>query len=371
MKIVILSVSAGAGHIRAAESLKVTAEAQGIEAVHIDLMDLVPKLFKKIYAESYIGLVENQPELWGYLYNKADGNKNSLLRDFIQKIERLNTRKIFDVLEKENADQIICTHFLPPQLLSRAISKGKFTTPVWVQVTDFDIHSLWVHENMQGYFTASAEVAWRLQDRGIPENQIHVTGIPIMPVFQNKFSRPEVLGELNLKTKIPTLLLMAGGAGVGDMDQLAQKILEMNLDLQIICLAGRNQQLLKKLDALSSMHQGKMITMGYTTEIEKFMTVSDFAVTKPGGLTTSECLTTGLPMIIISPIPGQEERNSDYLLENSVALKAYDSAGLEYKVRKLVNDPKMLLAMSKKAKAISTGNAAKDVLNIIKNSTHG
>lgn len=364
-KLAILSVSAGAGHIRAAEAMRSVAETKGLSAVHIDLMDLVPKLFKKLYSETYIDLVNHVPELWGYMYNLSDKSKKSLLRDLLQRIERLNTRKLFKVLKDEAPDHILCTHFLPPQLLSRAIEKEKFSAPVWVQVTDFDIHRLWVHEHMQGYFVASDEVAWRLADRGIENDKINVTGIPIMPDFKKRFNKSEVLDSMNLKKNTPTLILMAGGAGVGDMNQIAERILNMNLKLQIIALAGKNKKLLAQLNELANKHQGKLVPMGFTTEIEKFMHVSDFAVTKPGGLTSSECLAMGLPMIIISPIPGQEERNSDYLLEHKAALKAYDTAGLEFKVQQLVQHPDRLSAMRKHAKSIGRADAASDVIQTI------
>lgn len=364
-KIAILSVSAGAGHVRAAEAVKTVAESRGVEAVHIDLMDLVPRLFKKVYSESYIEFVEKFPELWGYMYNKSDRSRKSGLRDLMHMIERLNTKKLFKVLEQEQADHILCTHFLPPHLLSRKIAKGKFDKPVWVQVTDFDVHRLWVHEHMAGYFTASEEVAWRLAEKGISKDNIQVSGIPIMPVFSKKVSKRKVLTDLGLKSSKPTLLLMAGGAGVGDMEQLAERILKMNLDLQVIALAGRNEDLLKKLNKLQAMYPNQIVPMGFTREIENFMRASDFAVTKPGGLTSSECLATGLPMIIISPIPGQEERNSDYLLENAAALKAYDSAGLEYKVKLLVDEPERLEDMRKNALKIGKAKAAETVLKTI------
>ncbi len=170
-KIAIFSVSAGAGHVRAAQALQAAAEKwhPGVEAVHIDIMDLVPRLFRTVYADTYIKIVESHPALWGYLYDKAHREKaDSALNRLRIAIERLNTQKLGRVLEEIAPDHVICTHFLPAQLLSRKAGRGSFRKPIWVQVTDFDLHSLWVQEHMQGYFAANDEVAWRMEDSGIP-----------------------------------------------------------------------------------------------------------------------------------------------------------------------------------------------------------
>jgi processive 1,2-diacylglycerol beta-glucosyltransferase len=187
-RIAVLSVSAGAGHVRAAEALVATAEAElggRVEAVHIDVMDLVNRMFRKVYAESYVKVVARAPELWGYIYDHSDyGHKSSIVSKMHNAMERLSLRRLRQTLEALAPDHIICTHFLPAQLLSRLWANGRYKAKVWVVVTDFDIHGLWLTEHMQGYFAASEEVAWRMADRGLEPARVHVTGIPIMPVFR-------------------------------------------------------------------------------------------------------------------------------------------------------------------------------------------
>jgi processive 1,2-diacylglycerol beta-glucosyltransferase len=360
--IAILSVSAGAGHVRCAQALVAEALARGVKAVHVDVMDLVPALFRKLYAQSYLKVVERHPALWGYLYTKSDRpgvvTKRTKLR---QIIERLNTRKLAAKLEELQPDAVVCTHFLPAQLISRMIRKRTFAQPTWVQVTDFDVHALWIHERMAGYFAADEEVAWRMQDRGIPASTISVTGIPIMPVFGERRSRVECARELAIDPEIPTVLMMSGGFGVGDIDLLAERLLRTP-GFQIIALAGRNEALLKKLSALARAHRGRLFPMGFTKTIERVMTCADLAITKPGGLTASECLAVGLPMIVVSPIPGQEERNADFLLESGAALKAYDAAGLEFRTLALLRDRKRLAAMRESALRTGKPDAARAVM---------
>ncbi len=364
----IFSVSAGAGHVRAAEAVRAFAERDfpGVKAVHIDLMTLVNDLFKKLYADSYLSIVENHPTLWGYLYKKADREKqDSTLNKLRRAIEKLNTRKFSSTLSELNPDVVFCTHFLPAELLSKMRDEGSFDKPVWVQVTDFDIHTMWVHKNITGYFSAAEEVAWRMADRGIPRENITVTGIPIMPAFSQKLSREECAREAGIDPARKTIIMMSGGYGVGGIDALAERLLGIQDDFQIIALAGKNEELLGKLKGLAERFPGKLFPQGFTRTIERLMATADFAITKPGGLTTSECLAMGLPMIVVSPIPGQEERNADFLLENGAAMKAYDGAGLEFRVRNLLKNPDRIEEMRKHARALGKPDAAHQALEMV------
>lgn len=364
-KIAILSVSAGAGHVRAAQALQAAAERYypGVEAVHVDLMELVPKLFRTIYADTYIKVVERHPAFWGYLYDKTDREKmDSALSRLRIAIERLNTQKLKKVLAEIDPDHVVCTHFLPAQLLSRKVGNGTFTKPVWVQVTDFDVHALWIHPHMSGYFAAHEEVAWRMVERGIPVDRIRTTGIPIMPVFGERRNRAACAAEFGLDPHRTTLLMMSGGAGVGGLDTLAERLLRLEGEFQLVALAGKNERLLEELQGLAARHPGRLFPMGFTRVIERIMAASDLAITKPGGLTTSECLAVGLPMIVVSPIPGQEERNADFLLENGAAMKACDGGALAWRVAALLRDRQRLQAMGANARCLGRPDAAREVL---------
>ncbi len=370
--LLILSVSAGAGHVRAAEALRAHAgEAYpDVKAIHLDLMEWVPSMFRKVYADSFLYVVEKYPEVWGYLYGRTDKppREFSKLEVLRKAVERLNTVKFMKVLKDLNPDQVICTHFLPAQLLSRKIGKGAFKLPTWVQVTDFDVHRLWIHPHMSGYFAASEEVAWRMADKGIDRSTIQVTGIPIMPAFTSPLDKAECARGLGLDPSKPVLALMAGGAGVGagtgggGLDQTAARLLAMPRNFQVVALAGRNEKLLGDLTRLAEVHPGRLFPMGFTRTIERLMAAADVAVTKPGGLTSSECLAMGLPMILVNPIPGQEERNADYLLENGAALKAYDASGLAFRVKDLLENPRRLAALRQNALALGKPKAAASVL---------
>jgi processive 1,2-diacylglycerol beta-glucosyltransferase len=371
--LLVLSVSAGAGHLRAADAVVKAAESAHppMRATHIDLLSLVPKDFKKLYGEQYIKLVEKLPQLWSYLYSKTDKpSRDSLVGKLKRAAEKLNTRKLNAEIDRLAPDAILCTHFLPAELLSRQRAhlqknQGTKLPPLWVQVTDFDVHALWVHPHVDRYCVANEEVAFRLADRGVPREKISVTGIPVMPQFSAPLERAVCARELGISPDKFTVLMMAGGAGVGSLDELAERLLRIPDDLQLVALAGRNADLLKRLQALAKRHPGKLFPIGFSTTVERVMTAADLVVSKPGGLSVSECLAKQRPMLLVSPIPGQEERNADYLLEAGAALKAVDGATLSFKLQRLLSDRAKLAAMSAAAARIARPQAAGEVVALI------
>ncbi|WP_423709379.1 MGDG synthase family glycosyltransferase [Undibacterium sp. WLX3042] len=363
-KILLLSVSAGSGHRRAAEALLACTPAdEQVEIRHLDVMDFVTAGFRKIYTDFYIRLVSRAPLLWGYLYHATNSAQaNSILEKLRRGVERLNARPLKKMLTSFQPDAIICTHFLPAEMLSHLLQKSELNCPVWVQVTDFDLHRMWVHDNMAGYFAANVEVAERMRQNGIPAQKIHVTGIPVMPGFMQRHDRRSCATEYGLDPHKPTVLLMGGGAGVGDLDKLTAHLLRLETPFQLITLAGNNTQMLHKMQALAQKHPGKLLPLGYSNQVERLMACADLVITKPGGLTTSECLASGVAMIVTSPIPGQEERNADFLLEQGVALKAYDQISLAYRLNLLLSQPEKLYEMRRKALTLGKPHAAADVL---------
>ena len=370
-KILLLSVSAGAGHMRAAEAIRATAAqvASDIDVLHLDVMDYASAGFRKLYTDFYIKLVNHAPALWGYLYSASNEAQTDSKREKVrQALERFNARPLLKAIADFAPDAIICTHFLPAEMLSRLIRKERLHCPVWVQVTDFDLHRLWVHENMSGYFAANEEVAFRMQAHGISKEKIHVVGIPIMPAFAQPLARDTCAREFGLDPAKPTILLMGGGAGLGSLDTVAERLLAQNAAFQLIVLAGKNAHALAALQSLSKSYPGRLLPQGFTNQVERLMACADLVITKPGGLTTSECLAMGLPMIVNAPIPGQEERNADFLLEQGVALKAFDDVTLAYRVNYLLTHRDKLAEMHRKAQLIGHPDAATRVLQIVCNS---
>jgi processive 1,2-diacylglycerol beta-glucosyltransferase len=368
-RVLLLSVSAGAGHVRAAQALEaavssLAAEGHDVEARHLDVMDYVPASFRRIYADFYLRLITRHPQLWGMLYRITDDtHPDALTQRMRRTIERLHTRRLRAAIAHFAPHAIVCTHFLPAELLARQIRKGRVDVPVWLQVTDFDLHRMWVIPGMTGYFAASEEIAQRMRAVGLPETRVHTTGIPVMPAFAGPHDRHALAAEFGIDPARPAYLMMGGGAGVGALDRLAESLLSAGDTFQLVVLAGRNAAMLERLRALAaSRYRGRLFPQGYTQHVDRLMACCDLAITKPGGLTTSECLAMGLPMIVNAPIPGQEERNADYLMEQGAAWKAIDAVSLAWRIGRLQAEPARLSAMAANARAIGRPHAAREVI---------
>lgn len=366
-KVLLLSVSAGAGHVRAAEALRRYAEEHAdVSAMHLDVMQFVPTSFRKVYADFYIQLINKHPQLWGLLYTaSSEARPNSPMQKLRRSMERLNTRALRKAIEDFGPDAIICTHFLPAEILMHEIRRDRLQVPVWVQVTDFDLHRMWVIPHMAGYFAANEEIAFRMEAVGIESKNIYATGIPIMPAFAVNLDRAACAAELGIDPERQVYLLMGGGAGVGKLEQVAEQLLAQSGEFQLIVLAGRNAAALKALQELAAAHPGRLFPQGFTDQVERLMACADVVITKPGGLTTSECLAMGKPMIVNAPVPGQEERNADFLLEQGAALKAIDEIALRWRIRQLTAEPDRLKRMAQHARALGKPYAARDVLKIV------
>jgi processive 1,2-diacylglycerol beta-glucosyltransferase len=365
-RLLLLSVSAGAGHVRAAQALEAAARARGdVEVTHLDVLELVPAWFKKAYGQWYLELVERHPNLWAHLYQKSDRAPADAWEHRLRRaVERVSTRELGAALRQAQPDAVICTHFLPAELLSRATLRGRTLPPLWVQVTDFDLHRLWVQPGVAGYCVASDEIAFRLRD-ALPEVRVRVTGIPVMPAFGARASRADCARELGLQPDRLTLMVMTGGAGLASAGAMVERLLRLPGELQVVAIAGRNAALLARYEALAREHNGRMIALGFTKTIERVMAASDLCVTKPGGLSISECLAMGLPMLLISPIPGQEERNAQYLLEQGAAWLAMDELALAWRMQQLLAAPDILARLRERALALGRPQAAAQVLGAV------
>ncbi len=365
-RVLVLSVSAGNGHVRAAEAIVAhgRAEFPQLSLRHRDLMQLVPAGFRRLYSDLYLQLASRMPEVWGWLYRRTDRvSRNSLPERLRRRVQSLCCARLFDEIAEFAPDAIVCTHFLPAEILGAAAAAGKLRCPVWVQVTDFDLHGLWVQEGVAGYAVANEELAFRLRQLGVPESRILVSGIPVMPAFAAPPDRAVAAARLGIEPARPTLLMMGGGAGVGLDAARIRALLARHPDLQLVVLAGRNAALLQSLKAMELFYPQQLRAVGFTDDVAAIMACADLAITKPGGLSTSECLVMGLPMLLVNPIPGQEERNAALLLQEGVALRADDPDTLQFRLNQLLSSPGTLARMRTRAQALGRPQAAQALLH--------
>jgi processive 1,2-diacylglycerol beta-glucosyltransferase len=364
-RVLLVSVSAGNGHVRAAQAIAAHAwpDFPDLRLQHIDMMQIVPTLFRRLYSDLYMKIASGLPEAWGWLYRKTDCEPgNSLSGRLRRGIQRLCAQRLFSEIDRFKPDVIICTHFLPAEVLATAINEKRLDCEVWVQVTDFDLHQMWLHPGITGYFVANEELAFRLHRQGVPHKDIVVSGIPVMPVFNTRPDRHEAAARLALNPARPTVLLMGGGAGIGMDPVWITELLKTQPQLQVIVMTGKNAALREVLANVDREYSDRLRVIGFTEDVASLMMAADLAITKPGGLSTSECLVCGLPMLLVNPIPGQEERNAAFLMQEGVAQRADDPLTLQFRLQKLLSDPERLASMRQRAMALGKPQAAQQVL---------
>src|SRR5829696_10069622 len=324
-KVLILSASAGAGHMRAADAVerafRLTNAAA--EVKHFDTLQYTNKLFRPLYSKAYIDLVNKSPELLGWFYDHLDKPWRNERRRLA--LDKLNTRPFVKMLQEYQPDITVCTHFLPAEIISWLKAKGRVAFRQAIVVTDFDVHAMWLCHHYEQYFVAMDETREHLVRLGIPEAKVTTSGIPIDPVFAETKDRVEMRAKHGLKPDVTTILVSAGGFGVGPIEHMLESMAGMRHPAQIVALCSRNAELKSKLEAAA-----KRLPPSHH--------------------------------VSFNPIPGQEERNSDHLLENGVAIRCNNLPVLAYKLDRLLDDPARFAAMQAGARRMARPDAARGIV---------
>ncbi len=371
--ILILSATAGAGHVRAAEALEASAKISfpSVAVRHEDILTYTFPLFKKAYSQGYFAIVNKSPELWGYLYKRSEfkgpsKNKSPLMKVF----DHFNYKKYIKTLHDLKPDAVLCTHFLPYLSIADEIKKPSWRIPFFAAVTDYDAHSLWINSSVTRFYVATEETRWTLQSHNIAHDNIAVTGIPVMPEFGKHVSKRSARVKMELSSTAFTIMILSGGYGVGVIDELVPSVIEFvsrlkHKEFQILVVCGKNRRLFETLNRLSFPKNVHVKLFQYVSFVDTLMDCADLLITKSGGLTVSEALAKNLPMIIFDPIPGQEARNADYITEHGAAIRAINLINLNFKIQQLIEQPVLLMKMRSNAKTIAKPLAAEKILKDI------
>ncbi len=366
-RILILSASVGAGHLRAAEAVEAALRETLPHATvkNLDVLEMTNRLFRRLYSRFYLDLVNKAPHVLGYFYDLLDQpsrsgrNRGDRLR---LALEKLNLRPFIKFLKAQPWDLVINTHFLPAEIIASLRKKKELTLPQVTVTTDFETHRLWVNQPCERYFTATEDGALYLQHWGVPASDTCASGIPVHPVFSRPKERDALLAKHELAGDRPIVLQLAGGFGVGPVERLYQALLSVAVPLQVVAVAGRNEALKSDLQKVAVPPKHRAKVLGFTKEIDELMAVADLVMSKPGGLTTSETLARGAVMVVVNPIPGQESRNSDFLLESGAAIKVNNVGTLAHKVTELLSDRARLQQLRANVRKVARPRAAFDVV---------
>jgi len=295
--------------------------------------------------------VARAPRLVGWLYEATD---KPFHQDQVRlKVEQAGAARLIRKIRDFNPDIAVCTHFLPAALLDRERRKGRCDPRIVTVVTDFEVHGLWLSVPSDHYFVAVEEARAHLESLGVESSKITVSGIPTHPLFAEHKDRLAMRRKHGWREDLPAVLVSAGGFGAVNAGRMLESLVAAKLPAQIVAVCGKNPALKTALEKIVARRKAGALPavkiVGFTTEMDEYMSAADLMIGKPGGLTTSESLIKGLGWVVVNPIPGQEEKNAIYLLEHGAGVWCDNLHTLAFKVRSVLEDPGRLETMRQNA----------------------
>ena len=381
-KVLIMSASTGGGHNRAAKAMKDEIEKKCIDGEHItceiiDSLKLINTTMDKIISSGYEKSAKYTPKAWGGVYKMSDANIVSKHEYKGNLFNTLLASKLKKLLKERKPDLIIGTHPFPMIALSTLKKKypyrnafnSFFVPPLISVLTDYTTHSTWIQNEIDYYIAGDEYVKEVLISEGVDGDKIKPYGIPVEKSFLEHREKSVVLEELGLAPDKFTVLLMGGSFGAGNIKDTLKELLEIDRDFQIIVITGRNETLKEKLEKSLEKHDiDKNISiLGFTQDMNDILSAVDIIVSKPGGLTTTECLLKELPMIIPYYIPGQEEENMDFLSNCGAALRTSKKFTISVLLKVLIDNPMRMELLKNNIKSVKKQNTAEDIANLVSN----
>lgn len=370
-KILIFYASYGGGHLNAAKSIKdcIDNNYKNCETELIDCMKYVNKPIEIVTTAAYREMAKKMPWAWGKIY--ADSQKGPLAH-ISSKSNQLLAIKLLKLLREKQPDLIISTHPFGSQMCAYLKRKGKITAQIATIMTDFSPHDQWLvgNETTDYFFVANDKMKNYLVAKNIPDNKVFVTGIPISSRFLQNYNREEILKEFDLKDNKKNILFFGGGEfGLGKARtvEIFNNLVKNFDNIQVIAIAGKNEKMKSEFEKIveENNKQESVKVLAFTNKVPELMSISDLVISKPGGLTTSESLASNLPMIIINPIPGQEEENAEFLEEKGIAVwirKKDDSSKI---INDLLSNQEELENMRKNTEILAKPNSTKNICDIL------
>ena len=365
-RILFLTTSVGSGHKRAAEAIQAALGAISHKPLNTQTetyFDYLLPVAEKVAAKVYVKTIQLMRQVLKYVYSAQKKNLNRKPGRHFLSIPLI--KKYEKAIRNFNPDAIICTQALSSRFSSILKENGKISAQLIAVVTDFDVHPYWFNKHIDRFIVPTGEIKKEFIAQGIPADKIYAFGIPIHPHFSKSRNKPALKKKLGLIEGLPVILIMGGGWGLGPIKKAVLHLNSPEMNFQLIVAAGKNRMLKKELDKSLSRLKIPLKVYGYVSNVDELMEVSDIAVTKPGGLISSELLAKGLPAILVDVIPGQEEANGKYLISRGAACKIERISRLKDVIQGLLENPTSLEQMRRKAKAAAKPLAAIDSARLI------
>lgn len=360
MRILFLSVPTGQGHHQTCKALEdYYAGKEGIECRTLDVVDNVDPLLAELLSSAYLLSTKVTPKVYGTFYGlaeKRDYSKNSSVGKLVKSI--LN-KKLMRYLKDYKPDVVVATHIFSAIAISYLRRKYPFKAKTVAVITDFTVHPFWEDVDVDYYITATELLDFQATRKGYPADKVKPFGIPISPKFSKSLPQDEARRELGLEDKF-TVLLMMGSMGYGS-DTMAniKRLDSLDEDIQLITVCGNNKKLKLRIDAMKKSKS--FINYGFTHNVDLLMDAADCIITKPGGLSTSEALAKNLPIIMLDPIPGQEDRNEEFMLNNGLAMSISETFTVDEAIYQLIHHPYRIRQLKENMKIIAKPDSARDM----------
>ena len=364
-KILLMYITLNSGHHHASLAIENALKtiSPSINILNINAFGYTNPILEKVINRTYLGVIKNRPEVWEYLYDNPKVLRSVQgLRDLIHK---LNSKKLKTLLEDFKPSAVICTQAFPCGMIADYKKELNLELPLFGVLTDHAPHSYWIFRDVDYYITPSEASKESFIKNGVEGSRIKAFGVPIDPKFTKEHDKIEVSRKIGLDPETPTVLIMGGSQGLGPVENMLDVLegIESRFQLAVVC--GTNKRLEKLLSKRARRYRKRLIVFGHVQNIDELMEVSTLVVTKPGGLTTSEALSKDLPMIIVHPIPGQELKNTEFLLQQGVAVRADDFEDIVTLVQELLLNKTKLDEMRKRASELKKPNAAMDIAKLV------
>ena len=373
MKVLIFYASYGGGHLNAAKSIEncIKTNYKEIDVELIDCMKYVNKTIEKVTTAAYREMAKKAPWAWGRIYSDA---QKGPLAHITTRSNKIMAIKLLKLLREKKPDLIISTHPFGSQMCSYLKRKNKIIAKIATIMTDFAPHDQWLvgHEFTDYFFVAHDKMKDYLISKDIPKNKVFATGIPISEKFQEKYDKNEIIKKYDLDENKFTILFFGGGEfGLGKTRtvQIFENFVNETHkhNIQIIAISGKNPKMKSAFEEIvhNNNAEDNVKIIGFSNEVPKLMSISDLVVTKPGGLTTSESLASNLPMVVINPIPGQEEENAEFLESKGIAVWIKKTDNSKEVIEKLLADKEKLKTMKENTKILAKPNSTADICKIL------
>lgn len=339
-----------------------------IDTLNVNSFNYTNPILEKIINRTYMGVIRQKPEFWGYLYDNPKIIKN--VKKLRESIHKHNASRLKQLIESFDPDAVICTQAFPCGMVADYKANANRNLALFGVLTDYAPHSYWIFDKVDGYFVPSKETGDRLIHNGVLFDKVIESGIPVDPHFKIPKDKSLVLKKLNLSVEKPIILMMGGSQGHGPLKEAYQSLIKTKTDFQILVITGKNKSALRWFKRRERNSCKKLIALPFVNNTDELMEIATILISKPGGITTAEAFVKGVPLCIINPIPGHESMNADHLLRNNVAIKIEQPSDTGIIIEELFYNRDKLTELSLNAKRFSKPDSAeiiaRHVLNHIK-----